>query len=658
MKLSIIIVNYNVQYFLEQALLAVRRAAASIDAEVWVVDNRSSDGSVQLVREKFPEVQLIDNQDNVGFAVANNQAIRAAAGAYVLLLNPDTVVAEDTFAKCLAFMDAHPEAGALGVRMVDGAGRFLPESKRGFPTPWVAFCKTFGLSALFPKSKLFNEYHLGYLAEYDIHTVDVLAGAFMLLRRAALDKTGLLDETFFMYGEDIDLSYRIVQAGYKNYYFPNTTIIHYKGESTKKGSLNYVRVFYQAMIIFARKHFRGRQASFFVLMLQLAIYFRAFLTLITNVLSRIRLPLLDAAVMYVGLCGLKIFWAHYYYKDPDYFKDHMLYFNFPLYTMIWVLTLYFSGAYDDSGNLRRLVRGIFIGTVLIASVYGFLDLAYRSSRAIIVLGMAWAMAGTAALRMLWHFIQYKNFDVGRERAKNLVIVGTIAESERAEKLLQQAQVQKNLLGVIAPNSDADDNIFLGNISQLQDLVKIYDVEEIIFCAKDTENQQIITCMHTLGAKISYKILPEGSQSIIGSSSKHTAGELYTIDVRFRIADPRQRRSKRSFDVLLALFIMITLPLQVFIIKRWVGLLYNLYEVLRGRKSWVGYALPVSPTGHLPRLLPGILSPADGLPVADVQASTVQRLNFLYARDYRLEKDWAIVWKGYRQLGRAAATRHG
>jgi GT2 family glycosyltransferase len=657
-KLSIIIVNYNVQYFLEQALLAVRRAAASIDAEVWVVDNRSSDGSVQLVREKFPEVQLIDNQDNVGFAAANNQAIRAAAGAYVLLLNPDTVVAEDTFAKCLAFMDAHPEAGALGVRMVDGAGRFLPESKRGFPTPWVAFCKTFGLSALFPKSKLFNEYHLGYLAEYDIHTVDVLAGAFMLLRRAALDKTGLLDETFFMYGEDIDLSYRIVQAGYKNYYFPNTTIIHYKGESTKKGSLNYVRVFYQAMIIFARKHFRGRQASFFVLMLQLAIYFRAFLTLITNVLSRIRLPLLDAAVMYVGLCGLKIFWAHYYYKDPDYFKDHMLYFNFPLYTMIWVLTLYFSGAYDDRGNLRRLVRGIFIGTVLIAAVYGFLDLAYRSSRAIIVLGMAWAMAGTAALRMLWHFIQYKNFDVGRERAKNLVIVGTIAESERAEKLLQQAQVQKNLLGVIAPNSDADDNIFLGNISQLQDLVKIYDVEEIIFCSKDTENQQIITCMHTLGTKINYKILPEGSQSIIGSSSKHTAGELYTIDVRFRIADPRQRRSKRSFDVLLALFIMITLPLQVFIIKRWVGLLYNLYEVLRGRKSWVGYALPVSPTGHLPRLLPGILSPADGLPVADVQASTVQRLNFLYARDYRLEKDWAIVWKGYRQLGRAVATRHG
>ncbi|MCC6685243.1 MAG: glycosyltransferase family 2 protein, partial [Bacteroidia bacterium] len=232
MKLSVIIVNYNVKHFLEQALHSVRKACAGIDAEVWVVDNRSVDGSVEMVQQKFPEVKLIANRENLGFSKANNQAILQSGGQYVLLLNPDTVVEEDTFNKVIAFMDRTPDAGSVGVKMIDGKGNFLPESKRGLPTPKVAFYKIFGLSKLFPRSHKFGRYHLGYLSENETHAVDVLAGAFMMLRKKALDETGLLDETFFMYGEDIDLSYRITKAGYKNYYFPETTIIHYKGEST------------------------------------------------------------------------------------------------------------------------------------------------------------------------------------------------------------------------------------------------------------------------------------------------------------------------------------------------------------------------------------------------------------------------------------------
>ncbi len=203
MKLSVIIVNYNVRHFLEQALRSVRKAMPGIDGEVWVVDNNSVDDSVRMVQEKFPEVLLVANKKNVGFAVANNQAIRESQGEYVLLLNPDTLVEEDTFSKCLAFMDAHPEAGALGVKLIDGSGKYLPESKRGFPTPWVAFCKTFGLSSIFPKSRLFNQYYLGYLSPQETNPVDVLVGCFMFIRRQALDRAGLLDEAFFMYGEDI-----------------------------------------------------------------------------------------------------------------------------------------------------------------------------------------------------------------------------------------------------------------------------------------------------------------------------------------------------------------------------------------------------------------------------------------------------------------------
>ncbi|MFY8185415.1 MAG: glycosyltransferase family 2 protein, partial [Bacteroidia bacterium] len=228
--LSVIIVNYNVKHFVEQCLYSVMNASKNCKLEVFVVDNNSVDGSVELIREKFPNVTLIANKDNVGFSKANNQAIRIAKGSYVVLLNPDTVVEEDTFEKTIAFMDAHPEAGGLGVKMLDGKGNFLLESKRGLPTPSVAFYKIFGLSALFPKSKVFGKYHLGYLDKEQTHEVDVLSGAFMLMRKETLDNVGLLDEEFFMYGEDIDLSYRIILGGYKNYYYSGTRIIHYKGE--------------------------------------------------------------------------------------------------------------------------------------------------------------------------------------------------------------------------------------------------------------------------------------------------------------------------------------------------------------------------------------------------------------------------------------------
>ena len=262
MKLSVVIVNYNVKYFLEQCLHSVFKAGQGIAMEVFVVDNNSVDGSVQMIKEKFSQVILIENKDNKGFAKANNQAIDRSTSEYVLLLNPDTVVEENTFRQIIDFMDTHPDAGGLGVKMVDGKGHFLPESKRGLPTPAVAFYKIFGFSSLFPKSKTFGRYHLGFLDKNEIHEVEILSGAFMLLRKSVLDKIGLLDESFFMYGEDIDLSYRIIKAGYKNYYFPKTRIIHYKGESTKKSSVNYVFVFYNAMIIFARKHFSQKMHGY------------------------------------------------------------------------------------------------------------------------------------------------------------------------------------------------------------------------------------------------------------------------------------------------------------------------------------------------------------------------------------------------------------
>lgn len=253
-KISVVIVNYNVKYFVEQCLYSVEAAVGNLSAEVFVVDNHSTDGSIDYLKPRFPEVIFIENDDNPGFAKANNQAIRICSGQYVLLLNPDTVIGEESLRSLCFFMDEHPEAGGIGVKMLDGHGVFLPESKRSFPSPWVSFCKLFGLSKLFPRSRFFARYALRYLDENERHSVDVLAGAFMLMRHEALDKVGLLDESFFMYGEDIDLSYRMVLGGYTNYYLPER-ILHYKGESTKHGDMKYIKAFYGAMILFFKKYY-------------------------------------------------------------------------------------------------------------------------------------------------------------------------------------------------------------------------------------------------------------------------------------------------------------------------------------------------------------------------------------------------------------------
>jgi GT2 family glycosyltransferase len=280
MQLSIIIVNYNVKHFLEQCLYSVQKAINGMDAEVLVVDNASVDGSIDYLASRFPRVEFIWNKSNPGFAKANNTALQKAKGELVLFLNPDTILAEDTLSKCIHFLQTHTHAGAVGVRMIDGSGTFLPESKRAFPSSSVSFFKLSGLSFLFPRSKVFARYHLGHLSEHETHKVDVLSGAFMMVRKKLLLQTGGFDEDFFMYGEDIDLSYRLQQlqytngVTYSNYYVSDTTIIHYKGESTQKGSYKYVQQFYKAMLLFVKKHPQQFYNGALNLLIQLAIAVR------------------------------------------------------------------------------------------------------------------------------------------------------------------------------------------------------------------------------------------------------------------------------------------------------------------------------------------------------------------------------------------------
>jgi O-antigen biosynthesis protein len=649
--LSIVIVNYNVKHFLEQCLHAVEKAIQNIEAEVFVVDNNSVDGSNGMVIHKFPFVELMANTRNFGFAVANNQAIRRSTGRYVLLLNPDTVVEEDTFEKVLAFMDANPEAGGLGVKMIDGRGRFLPESKRGLPTPWVAFYKVFGVSALFPKSKRFGKYHLSYLNENEIHEIDVLAGAFMLMRREALDKVGLLDEDFFMYGEDIDLSYRITKGGFKNFYFPETTIIHYKGESTKKGSLNYVRMFYNAMIIFARKHFSTQYAGFFSFFIHLAIYFRAAIATAHRLAKRFWLPALDFATIWAGFAILLPYWERVRFS-PDYYPDLFLAIIVPIYIFIWLIASFYSGGYEKPVHLLRYFKGIASGTVFILVAYSLLPEEFRFSRALILLGAAMAATCITFVRLLLHLILKKEFSLTARKPKRVAIVGLKTETKRVHELLEQTGIVTEIVGCISPKRKPRSERYLGSVYQIKEIVRVHQLDELIFCSEDISSQMVIQTMLGLSEfkKLDYKIAPPQSVSIIGSSSIDTAGELYVVNVN-AISTEKNKRNKRLFDMVAAFSLLITSPIAVWFISNKNGFFANIFSVILKKRSWVGYH-PIKSEAFLtlPAIRKGVLKASDLLDRAEISGEIADRINTLYARDYSPKKDLEILFKSFAKLG--------
>lgn len=656
MKLSVIIVNYNVCFFLEQCLYSVERACEGIESEIFVVDNQSTDGSVAMVREKFPHIRLIANEINTGFSFANNQAIKESKGEYVLLLNPDTVVEEETFVRIIDFMDRQKDGGGLGVKMIDGTGKFLPESKRGLPTPEVAFYKIFGLSLLFPFHKRFGKYHLGYLDSEHVHEIEILSGAFMFMRRSVLDQVGLLDEHFFMYGEDIDLSYRITQAGFKNYYYPHTRIIHYKGESTKKSSINYVFVFYRAMVIFARKHFSRQYADTFSFFINMAIYLRAALAIASRFIQRLLLPVADfllvtlAAFVSSGVLSTII---------PETPEVSSLIQSRPLPFVLWVLSglsvLMFAGAYDKPVYPRRVWSSMIPAILVMLSISPFvLGAGLHSVFYSLISGiLAGLMLGF--LRLLLGWMKISGFQPREKTGNRFIIVGDRSECIRVSRLLEKTSNNPSFVGFVSADEQADPHYFIGQIGQIEKLIRRYGIDELIFCSKNLNSQRIINLMEGLSRfGIDFKIAPARSSFVIGSNSIESSGELYLIDMN-AINRPSNRRIKRMLDVAVGLALLIASPVLAFRVQRPGDFFLNLLAVLSGRKSWVGYAKQLVPTGYmqmpLPKIRQGILNPADGQYGKNISPQLVNKLNLLYSKDYSLSYDWNLIRKGLGNLGR-------
>jgi hypothetical protein len=574
-EVSIIIVNYNVREFLRQSLLSLRKAVATLSAEVFVVDNASSDGSVEMVRRDFPEVKLIANRHNAGFAAGNNQALRQAAGRMIVLLNPDTVVQENTFTAIRAFFDQHPETGMVGCKVLNPDGTLQLACRRSFPTPWIAFTRLSGLSRLFPQSRWFGRYNLTYLPEDETCEVEAISGSFMAVRASALDKVGLLDENFFLYGEDLDWCFRLRQAGWKIHYFPGTQIIHFKGESAKQSDLDNLRLFYQAMGQFVRKHFRPRLFWFFYWLLHLAIWFRAAIAFAQSLVRKLAAPATDLSFMQLSMAvaiwfrfeRVEVFWR-FLIVDA-------------VYSIIWLICLTLFGCYRRSTHLSsQAFAATSIGFFINASLTFFFN-QYAFSRAVVL------VAGVANILLLsaWRLSRFSFIVLkGESRERSIVVGDFAADGALVEKLkMPRPSFKENkenaekgkydLVGLVSLNADEVGKYYAGlpvltSLEHLEEwlssandprvsLLKIpkesRGIQQVIFSTQHIPFGRILEVMsrsREIG-RLSFKLVLSPLDVIIGKSSIAQVTEAPLLDIENRLSRFWPAFGKRVLDVALA-----------------------------------------------------------------------------------------------------------
>lgn len=616
-----------------------------MDVEVIVVDNNSKDNSCAMIKAKYPEVILIENKDNAGFGKANNQGVAIAKGEYILFLNPDTVMPEDFLAKMVAYMDAHQEAGSVGPKLIDGKGQYAPDGKKSFPSLSVAIFKTTGLNKIFSKSTYFNKYYAMHVGRDEVAEVDILSGCCMMVRKSVIDKMGgAFDEAYFMYCEDFDLCYRIQQAGYKNIYYPETTLIHYKGESTRKATISHVKIFNDALSVFVRKHYTATNARLFIMLINIGIVLRAVLSVVKQVFKWLRMPLFDALILLGTLAFMTEFWVEEVKNILPIPMTSILK-TFPVYILLWGLSLYFNGAYDKSYRAVRVVRGMAIGTVVILAYYGLLPPELRYSRAIIIFT---GFIGTVAMLGL-HGLLYRlgifKFIPYDEIPGKGVIVATEDNYAKTLLTLNNVPYAPDIAGRVEPSADKQGALAV--VDELKSLVYTADVSEIIFCINGLTYSDVFKQMQHCGGAYEYKIHIPGSNSFVGSNSSHSAGDLYTLDKRYSIADFAKLRNKRIIDVFSSLLFIVFYPVLAFFVKRAGHFFTNCIKVLSGKKTWVGYT---ERNIYLPQIREGILPPY--CIIADYQPDEKLKdeLDIAYATSYSSSTDARLIRMNFKYLG--------
>ena len=681
---SVIVVNYNVRDFLAQALHAVERASSGLHVEVFVVDNNSVDGSVEMVMNDFPAVRLIRNDRNAGFGAANNQALRQARGRYLLILNPDTIVQEDTIRVLVDHLDTHPEAGAAGCQILNPDGSFAPESRRAYPTPRVAFHRIAGLSKLFPHSPVFGRYNMTFLPREQEAEVDALSGSCMLVRHAAIhvshstwgqldstvrsevdhgrttrlgaagDGAGLFDEDFFMYGEDLDWCYRIQQAGWRIRYTPATRIVHYKGESTKKGELRYVRLFYGAMLHFIEKHFRTRYSRLFALMLRAGIMGRASLTLLRGAFLRLRPSIADFFIVYLCVAAVGLVRSE---LAGGALNLSFLLTVAPGYALAVVAGTAMSGGYRHARkrSARPVITGALAGLLVISTASFYVkDIAF--SRVVVLLSFAIIVPLLVLRRWLG-----RGSSADMRRA---VVVGSRSEAERLGRMLEGHPAPPfSLAGYVEPGPLEERNPHgsvprLGSVSQLRDLVRLRRIDDVVFAAEGLPHTSTIGVMQQLrDLPVQFRMLVAGRGYVIGKASVEDLTLPALLEVDEPVRSERSSIGRRTFELSVAIPVLLFYPLlwaasgltrRESLARRIVERARQAPAVIAGRRVIVGYRDPEDAAVAAPLgLRPAVFGIMESWPAGRKTGEDIGRAYCYYARNQSAALDCSIMLRSLK-----------
>lgn len=654
--LSIIVVNYNVKEFILNLLGSLQSALKDISSEVIIVDNASEDDSVKFIREKYPDVKLIANEENIGFGRANNIGLEESSGKYILFLNPDTIVKDDTFSTMIKFFEEHSDAGMAGCKVLNPDGSFQLPCRRSFPGPWTSFTKLTGLSKIFPKSKWFAKYNLTYLDENATYEVDAVSGAFMMIKREVYDKIGGFDSQFFMYGEDLDLCYRTQKANYKVYYVHSTEIIHYKGESTKRSSIDETNVFYKAMHLFVKKHF---SSSFLVgLVLNAAIFVRKLIAF-ANLYKLILLPVFIDLIVFAS----SVYVAEFLYSNDNWkgfpIEVKPIVYFLPAIFQMFVSSL--SGGYKkNSLSILRILTSLLIGFILLTSITFFLK-QFAFSRAVLLI----TYAGVVLSFTLWRIILKVVFKFGlgdvARKTRTLLVGFSDSAIEVGQKLKANINSYHNIIGLVEASKkeiglSVGNYEVVGSIDTLKKTITENKIDEVIFSADKIGYEQMFTsiadCQDT---NVEFLVTGHELDFMVGKSVVTMLDNMPFLKVHFNILSFVHRTTKAVLDIILALVLFVimypfvALKNLFFKIKGDFGkFIIQVPYVLIRKKSFVG---PRKKSYHGELFLgkPGLTGfwYVDDIPAESVEDE--DKINIFYAKNVSIWLDLEILGKTFSKF---------
>jgi O-antigen biosynthesis protein len=656
LDLSVIIVNYNVKEFLQNLIYSIHKAAGNLTYEIIIVDNASTDGSVEFLCEKFPDVTLIANKENLGFSKANNMGLKLAKGKYLLLLNPDTLVQENTFSEMIRFFETAPEAGLAGCKILNPDGTLQLACRRSFPGPWTSFCKVTGLSTLFPGSRIFARYNLTYLDENDTYEVDAVSGSFMMMKREVFEKVGGLDEQFFMYGEDLDWCYRVQNAGHKVFYVHTTQIIHYKGESTRRSGLDETKHFYNAMHLFVKKHL---STSLLVeIILRTAIIFSRFFAF----LGKRKLVVLSVVLDFLFF-NISLFLAEKVYEsiksDWRGFPEFSLILVYTIPALLHIITSFAAGVYKkDSLSVLKTFGALFLSFVILSSfTFFFKDYAY--SRAVVLLTYVILFFTLS----FWRIFIKLAFRVGVRPEeifhKRSVVVGVNSDSVKiAGKLNTKHTEVRKVAGLIGYSQREAGSVIsgfevLGSVENIAKVIREKHINEVIFPPTGVSYELMMEIVSSCQQEnVDFKVTGQSMDFIVGKTSVSILNEVPLIELSYNISSPLMKFLKASFDYITAAAVLLLVYPFIYLYSKlsnkkseFTEFILKVPEIFTGKVSFVG---PKNPS-HYKNLYLGKKGLTGLWYIEESDGSETEKLDLFYAKNQNIWLDLEILGKSINNM---------